>query len=200
MPKSNSNWTWSFVKDGNTNVGRISYASSTQGEYQAFKTKAALARGVPRFGSRRKTYTPAQGGGIRKTYVSASLRRRMPRAKRDDLAAIGVLNPAFNPVGGGHKSHLVPDIFGGPSSAHNLINETQRINTSGHKRIENRIGRLIKAVTAANDTSPLAKRGGLVMREDFDQQGRSTERVYMLSVLNRTNRTRTYHKLSFKRL
>lgn len=201
MPKKqNSNWTWSFVKDGNANVGRINYAASTRQEYGAFKTKANLARGVPRFGHRKKNYPAAQGGGIRKTYVSASLRRRMPRAKRADLAPIGVLNPAFAPPGGGHKSHLVPDIFGGPSNAHNLINETKRINTSGHKRIENRIGRLIEAVTAANDKSPTAKRGGLVMREEFDQQGRPTGRTYMVSVKNRANNTRTYHKLTFTRL
>jgi len=201
MPKKqNSNWTWSFVKDGHTNVGRINYAASTKQEYGSFKTKANLTRGVPRFGQRQKNYLAAQGGGIRKTYVSASLRRRMPRAKRADLAPIGVLNPGFAPPGGGHKSHLVPDIFGGPSSALNLINETKRINTSGHKRIENRIGRLIEAVTAANDKSPTAKRGGLVMREDYNQQGRATKRVYMVSVKNRANNTRTYHKLTFTRL
>jgi len=200
MPKRrNSNWIWSPVKDGNATVGRINYATSTRQESGAFKTKANLTRGVPRFGQRQRNYAAAQGGGIRKTYVSASLRRRMPRAKRAALAAIGVLNPAFAPIGG-NKSHLVPDIFGGPSSALNLTNETARINTSGHKRIENRIGRLIQAVTAANDKSPIAKRGGLVMREDFDQQGRSTRRIYMVSVKNRANNTRTYHRLTFTRL
>lgn len=200
MPKKqNSNWTWSFVKDGNANVGRIAYAASSKQEYGAFKTKANLARGVARFDQRRKNYLAPQGGGVRKVYVSASLRRRMPRAKRTALAPIGVLNPAFAPAGG-NKSHLVPDIFGGPSTAQNLTNETHRINTSGHKRIENRIGRLIQAVTAAGDTSPTAKRGGLVMREDFSQQGRSTRRIYMLSVKNRANNTRTYHKLTFTRL
>lgn len=178
MPKrQNSNWTWAFVKNGNANVGRIQYASSTKQEYNAFKTKANRARGVPRFGQRQKNYLAAQGGGIRKTYVSASLRRRMPRAKRADLAAIGVLNPAHNPPCGGHKSHLVPDIFGGPSSALNLVNEMKPINLSGHKRIENRIGRLIKAATAPDDTPPTAKRRGLVMQENYNQQGRPTQHV-----------------------
>ena len=200
MPKQNSNWTWAYVKNGNANVGRIRYASSTRQEYGAFKTKANLNRGVGRFGQRQKNYPAAQGGGIRKTYVSASLRRRMPRAKRTALAPIGVLNPAYNPPGGGHKSHLVPDIFGGPSSALNLANEMKAINTRGHKRIESRIDRLIKAVTAPGDTHPTAKRGGLVMREDYNQQGRPTGRTYMVSVKDRVNNTRSYHKLTFTRL
>lgn len=190
-------WTWFDVKHKGTNakVGRVHYSPSNQGAYRAFKTKANIAR-VNRFGQRQSNYP---GGNIKKTYVSAKLRRRRPGADRDDLAGVGVLNPGFAPVTP-NKSHLVPDIFGGPSIQTNLTREERTVNLRAHKRIENRIGAFIKAVTVAGDTSPTRHRGGLVIREAFSATGQPRQRIYFASIKNLTNNTRTYHKFTFNRI
>ena len=196
MPARNPDWTWANVKHGGANVGRVYYSQSNQGEYQAFKGRAALNRGQARFDHRQRNYLAAQGGGIKKAWVSAKLRRRRPGAARAALANINVLNPGYAPPNR-NKAHLSPDIFGGPSIPQNLSNELSGINKSGHKKIENRIDRLMKAVTAPGDTHPLRTRGGLVVRETFSQAGRPTGRTYMVSIKNHTNNTRTYHKFTF---
>lgn len=193
-PNNSRNWTWRPVKDGGTTLGHIRYAASDQASYRALKTEAAVTR-TNRFGQRQ-----VNNGGTTTVYASAKLRRRMPRAGRAQLAGVGVVNPGYNPGGGTHKSHLVPDIFGGPSIATNLAKERPAINLSGHKRIENRINRLMKAVTAQGDVHPTRTRGGLVVKETYNAVGKPIERIYMASIKDRRNNTRTYHKLSFKPL
>lgn len=192
-PNNNRNWTWRPVKENGATAGHIRYAASDQASYRALKAEAAIAR-TNRFGQRQVNH----GGGGSTVYASAKLRRRMPRATRTALAGVGTVNPGYNPPGGTHKSHLVPDIFGGPSIATNLAKERPAINLSGHKRIENRINRLMKAVTAPGDNHPTKTRGGVVVKESYDATGMPTKRTYMVSIKNRTNNTRTYHKLTFK--
>lgn len=193
MPSHNSNWTWAPVKEGNTTVGRVRYTASTAQEYRNFKTQAAAPR-TNRFGHRQINH--AVGGGIQKAYVSMKLRRRMPNAQRAALAGVNVLNPGYNPAGA-HKAHLGPDVFGGPSRRENLANERPSINLRGHKKIENRINRLMRAVTAPGDTSPTRTRGGLVVAEDYSNAGQPTGRTYMTSIKDHTTNTRSYHKLTF---
>ncbi|HEY4146937.1 hypothetical protein [Pinirhizobacter sp.] len=187
-------WTRKDIKQGNTTIGRIHYAQIDQPRYRAFKTKANLNR-VNRFGQRQSNY-PGVGGGVKKVYVSAKLRTRRPGAARDNLAGIGVVNPAYVPAGV-HKAHLVSDRFGGPSVPGNLANERSRINLSAHKRIENRVARLIKDVTAPGDNNPLRNRAGLIVKENYSNAGQPTGRTYMTSVKDLTTNTRTYHKLTF---
>jgi hypothetical protein len=192
-------WTRFNVKDNatNTTVGRVHYSASNQAAYRAFKAKANLVR-VNRFAQRQSNY-PGVGGGIKKTYVSAKLRQRRPGAARQALAAVAVLNPGFAPVTP-HKSHLVPDTHGGPSIPTNLVNEERTVNLRAHKRIENRIGAFIKAVTAPGDTNPNRHRGGLIIREAFNAAGQPRQRIYFASIKNLTNNTRTYHKFTFNRI
>lgn len=192
MPSHNSNWTWAFVKDGNTNVGRVRYSTASAQDYRNFKTQANAPR-TNRFGHRQINHA---GGGIQKAYVSMKLRRRMPNAARAALAGVNVLNPGYNPPNA-HKAHLGPDVFGGPSRRENLANERSAINLRGHKKIENRINRIMRSVTAPGDTNPTRTRGGLVVSEDYNAAGKPTGRTYMASIVDHTNNTRSYHKLTF---
>lgn len=187
-------WTRRDIKQGNTTIGRIHYAQIDQPRYRAFKAKANLNR-VNRFGQRQRNY-PGVGGGVKKVYVSAKLRTRPAGAARDNLAGVGVVNPGYAPPLV-HKAHLASDRFGGPSVPGNLANERSRINLSAHKRIENRIAKLIKDVKAPGDNSPIRNRAGLIVKETYSNLGRPTGRTYMTSIKDHTTNTRTYHKLTF---
>jgi hypothetical protein len=187
-------WTRRDIKEGNTTIGRIHYARINQPKYRAFKTKADVDR-VNRFGQRQSNY-PGVGGGVKKVYVSAKLRTRPTGAARDNLAGVGVVNPGYVPANV-HKAHLASDRFGGPSTQRNLVNEKSRINLSAHKRIENRIARLIKDVTAPGDTNHNRTRGGLVVKVTYSNTGQPTGRTYMASIKDHTTNTRSYHKLTF---
>jgi hypothetical protein len=188
-------WTRRDIKENGATIGRIHYAQIDQPRYHSMKEKANIAR-HNRFGQRQRTY-PGVGGGVKKVYVSAKLRTRPTGAPRDNLAGIGVVNPGYVPANV-HKAHLASDRFGGPSNARNLVNEKSRINLSAHKRIENRIARLIKDVTAPGDTNANRTRGGMIVRETYSPGGKPTGRTYMVSVKDHTTNTRSYHKLEFK--
>jgi uncharacterized protein involved in type VI secretion and phage assembly len=192
-------WKRFDVKDKATRatVGRVHYLRSNQTAFRAFKAEANLGRGS-RFAQRQSNH-PGPAGRIKKTYVSAKLRQRRPGAARQALTGVGVLNPRFKPVTR-HKSHLIPDTHGGPSIPTNLVNEERTVNLRAHKRIENRIGSLIKAVTARGDNNPTRHRGRLVIRETFSVGGQPRQRIYFASIKNRTNNTRTYHKFTFNRI
>ncbi|MFC4761736.1 hypothetical protein [Dyella koreensis] len=193
MPKRN--WTWAAVKEGNTTVGRVNYSSSDRTKYRAFKTEANAPRdATTKFGHRQVNHA---GGSIKKAYASAKLRQRPTNSARAALAAIAVLNPGYNPVPA-NKSHLIPDKFGAPNMTQNLSNERESINLSGHKLIENRIGRLMTAASGGN-THHATIRGGIVVRETFDAAGQPKGRQYMVSIKNRTTGNRTFHKLTFNR-
>lgn len=187
-------WTRRDIKENGTTIGRIHYAQIDQPRYRAFKGKANSPR-VNRFGQRQSNY-PGVGGGVKKVYVSAKLRTRPSGAARDNLAGVGVVNPAYAPANV-HKAHLASDRFGGPSTQPNLVNEKRRINLSAHKRIENRIARLIKAGTVPGDTNHNRNRGGLIVKETYSPGGRPTGRTYMVSIKDHNTNTRSYHKLTF---
>ncbi|MEV8519119.1 DNA/RNA non-specific endonuclease [Dyella marensis] len=186
-------WSRRDIKENGTTIGRILYTPTTQAKYRELKGRANLNR-VNRFAQRSSFHG---GGGIKKVYVSAKLRTRPSGAARDNLAGIGVVNPGYVPANV-HKAHLASDRFGGPSNAQNLVNEKSRINLSAHKRIENRIAKLIKAGTPAGDNSPTRNRAGLIVRETYSAAGKPTGRLYMVSVMNRNNNSRSYHKLEFR--
>jgi len=186
-------WSRRDIKDGGNLIGRIYYAQIDQPRYRSMKQRANLVR-QNRFAQRQSVH----GGGIvKKVYVSAKLRTRPTGAARDNLAGIGVVNPGYVPANV-HKAHLASDRFGGPSNAQNLVNEKSRINLSAHKRIENRVARLIKDVTAPGDTNHNRTRGGMIVRETYSALGKPTGRTYMVSVKDHTTNTRSYHKLEFK--
>ncbi|HEY9131306.1 MAG TPA: hypothetical protein VIM98_06075 [Dyella sp.] len=190
-------WNRRDVKDksNNTLIGRIYYSASNQAAYRAFKTTANVPR-VNKFGFRRTNHG---GGAVKELYASAKLRRRRPGATRQALNAFAVFNTLFNP-NPNNKSHLIPDVFGGPNN-NNLINEHRSVNLSGHKPIENRIDSFIEAGRlGGNDTNATRTRGGLVVRETFDNAGVPRERVYFASIIDRNTNTRSYHKFTFKRI
>ena len=195
MPRrpTNRNWTRQAIRDGGTTIGHIHYAPSTKAAYRALKTEAAAPR-VNRFGSRQVT---RGDGSVKTAYASGKLRRRNAHAARVALAGVNTLNPGYNPPNM-HKAHLVSDAFGGPSVQHNLANERRAVNLSGHKKIDNRIDRLMTAVAAGN-THYATNRGGMVVKESYRQgTGEPKGRLYMVSVKNQGGGAKTYHKFTFK--
>lgn len=164
MPKQrNPDWVRLEIKDKSTGMkkARVLHAASDNTKYQAFKTAANVVR-TQGFGHRQEL----QGGNTKRALISGMLRRRRAGAKREALANVGVLNPLFVPAIN-NKSHLMPDIFGGPSVQQNLINEDRTVNLSAHKPVENRIGRFIAEATPAGDKQPLKRRGSLVIVDSF---------------------------------
>ncbi|MGO4703005.1 hypothetical protein [Dyella sp. 2RAB6] len=195
MPK-NRNWTWAPVKEGNQTLGRVNYSASDRATYRAFKVEANAARAAgTRFGHRRVNHPG--GLGVQRAYASSKLRLRPTNAARMALAAVNVLNPGHLPVPR-NKSHLIADKFGAPSVQQNLSNERRSINLRGHKVIENRITRLLRAASGGN-THHATIRGGIVVRENFNLAGQPTGRQYMVSVKHLVTGNRTFHKLTFNR-
>jgi hypothetical protein len=164
MPKQKkrkSDWSRFEVKENGVKRARVIYSASDSNKYQAFKTRANVTR-TQGFGHRQEKVA----GNVKRALVSGTLRRRNPGADRDVLTNIGVLNPLFVPAIN-NKSHLLPDILGGPSIQQNLINEHQSINLSAHKPVENRIDRFIAAATPAGERKPLKRRGSIVIVDSF---------------------------------
>lgn len=176
MPKKRkSDWARFEVKDKTTGVkkARVTHSVSDNNKYQAFKAAANVVR-TQGFGHRQENLA----GNIQRALVSGTFRRRRPGAKRDALANVNVLNPLFVPAIN-NKSHLLPDILGGPSIQQNLINEDRTVNLSAHKPVENRIGGFIAAATAPGDTQPLKRRGSIVIVDSFNPAtGVPTQRDY----------------------
>jgi hypothetical protein len=176
MPnKRKSDWARFEVKDKVSGVkkARVTYSASDKNAYQAFKAAANVVR-AQGFGHRQEN----SGGNIKRAFVSGTLRRRKTGAKREALTNVNVLNPLFAPAIN-NKSHLLPDIFGGPSVQQNLINEDRTVNLSAHKPVENRIGTFIAAATPAGDTQPLKRRGSIVIVDSFNPAtGVPTQRDY----------------------
>jgi hypothetical protein len=170
--KSSKEWKAFYVKDKatDTRMARVGHAQTDSTIYAAFKAAANVVRNGT-FGHRQESV----GGKISRAFASGSLRRRRAGAKRESLADVDVLNPSHAPSIN-NKSHLLPDVFGGPSTEHNLINEERSINLSGHKKIENRIGHFMEL--AATDKSPLKRRGSMVVVDSFDASGAPTGREY----------------------
>ena len=173
--KRKSNWSRFEVKDKVSGKGkaRVTHLVIDKDKYEVFKTKANVAR-TRGFGHRQEDI----GGNIERALVSGTLRRRKPGARRDTLADVNVLNPLFAPAIN-HKSHLLPDVFGGPSTEQNLINADRTVNLSAHKPVENRMGRFIAAATKHDDPSPLKRRGSIVIVDSFHPAtGVPTQRDY----------------------
>lgn len=175
MPKRKNDWSRFEVKDKTTGVkkARVTHSTSDRNAYQAFKTAANVVR-AHGFGHRQENLA----GNIKRALVSGTLRRRTKGAKRDALTNVNVLNPLHAPAIN-NKSHLLPDIFGGPSVQQNLINEDRTVNLSAHKPVENRIGKFIAAATAPGDKQPLKRRGSIVIVDSFNPAtGVPTQRDY----------------------
>lgn len=165
MPKQKtrkSDWSRFEVNDNGVKRARVTHSTSDRNKYQAFKAAANVVR-TQGFGHRQENLA----GNIQRALVSGTLRRRNPGAKRDVLTNVNVLNPLFVPAIN-NKSHLLPDVLGGPSIQQNLINEERTINLSAHKPVENRIDRFIAATTPAGEKKPLKRRGSIVIVDSFN--------------------------------
>lgn len=163
-PKRKSDWSRFEVKDKSTGVkkARVTHSAIDKNTYEAFKAAANVVR-AHGFGHRQENLA----GNIKRAFVSGTLRRRKPGAKRDALNNVNVLNPLHAPAIN-NKSHLLPDVFGGPSVQQNLINEDRTVNLSAHKPVENRIGKFISTATAPADKHPLKRRGSIVIVDSFN--------------------------------
>ncbi|WP_266171058.1 DNA/RNA non-specific endonuclease [Dyella subtropica] len=168
-----SDWKRRTVKDKATGkaVAQLTHSVSTKGKYEAFKKLAQIKRKQGAFGARQE-FTKKK---MVKAFVSGRIRRRKAGAKRDPLSKIDVLNPSFKPAKI-HKSHLMADIFGGPSSQENLVNEAHSINLGAHKPVENRIDKFIDL--NRTDDNPLKRRGSMVVMDEFDDNGAVQKRTY----------------------
>lgn len=187
-----SNWKRKLVKDKATGHSAwVSHSVSTKKKYEAFKAKAKVKRKQGAFGARQEFVK----GKISSAFASGRIRRRKPGAKRDALTKIGVLNPSFK-KGTVHKAHLIPDIFGAPSSKDNLVNEVHSINLGGHKRVENRIDKFIEL--NRNEKSPLKRRGSMVVIDQFDKSGAVKKRTYAVHIDKGTG-VESYHSFTITR-
>ncbi|MBB3228078.1 hypothetical protein FHW69_002713 [Luteibacter sp. Sphag1AF] len=164
--------------DGSPEV-RVTHTSIQQRRYEAFKRQANITRNSRGFGARKEFVFFHGKRAISKAFVSGTLRRRPTNAPRQSLKNIGVLNPAHSHGAMlTHKSHLLPDTFGGPNSPNNLINEHRNVNLRAHKRIENRIGSQLD--THFPTATPLVRRGSLVIVDSFHPNGRPQSREYQV--------------------
>lgn len=182
MPKQDKNWKRRKIKSGNTDFGWITFSDLTKNEFERKRDK--LFAGATRF-SHHQAIKPYG----KKAYVFSALRKRNTGAKRATLSGIDTLNPGFTPAKM-QKAHLIPDTFGGPNDEHNLSGVESTINLSGHKKIENRIGRLMAPVT-----SPLEHTGAMMVSEKFDHNDVPTQRQYYVFL-----KPNKYYRASFKRL
>ncbi len=171
MPKQS---LYDTTKDNQTRrfkgLGTISRKKISKKDYTSSAFPKIKRTG--RYGYKRVDYIT----GDFDIFRSASLRRRKKGADRKLLAKAAVANPAFTPAKN-NKSHGVPDIFGGPNSTDNLINEEQDVNLRLHKRVENSMDRFRKDNFGSNPP-PLQRWGSMKMHEEFNKKGESIRRTY----------------------
>jgi hypothetical protein len=150
-------------------AGYVSRKVIDEKKYKDFAALAGVTRDTGGFGFKQNGF---------KLFRSAMLRRRKPGAERENLANAQVFNPNFKP-GINNKSHGVPDIFGGPNTPENLVNEERSVNLQLHKRVENCMGKVFDQFAPQKPT-PLTRRGSITMMEEFDTKDVPTRREYLV--------------------
>ncbi|NDI84147.1 hypothetical protein [Undibacterium crateris] len=188
--KNTENWTRkSILNKSSKKIAHISYKTITHAEYHAGKLQRDMTR-LKGFGHKSIVI-----GGEKHITVSGVLRRRKPGSARESLSKFNVVNPGFTQPS--HKSHFFPDVFGGPNKQENLSNEEPRMNLSGHKVIENRIGRLMEDAHPGAHT--LKRRGSMEVEGSFSASGESQSRKYHIHIDGNGTTPDTFHQITLTR-
>ncbi|WP_428717147.1 hypothetical protein [Undibacterium curvum] len=188
--KNTRNWSRKSVLDNDgEKIAHISYKKITKADYDKGKKQRNMTR-LKGFGQKSVVVS-----GEKHITVSGILRRRNPGSSRESLAAIDVVNPNFTQQS--HKSHFFPDVFGGPNKQENLSNEEPRMNLSGHKVIENRIGRLMEEAHPGAHT--LKRRGSMEIEGSFSASGESQSRKYHIHIDGNGTTPDTFHQITLTR-